>query len=116
MIRAFAERKAVDFERWIERTAVREPAKAATLYLAAIEYHIPKLQRTDVRVALPVFVGEATAITDPIEAAAAYERIMRGDLSIDAVRLLPANGMPGEASRAQQADRASTSGDTRGDT
>jgi hypothetical protein len=111
MIRAFAERKAADFERWIERTAIRDPSKAATLYLAAIEYHIPRLQRTDVRVGLPAFVGEPMVITDPIEAAAAYERIMRGDIAINSVSFaLPApNTVLGEASGATSADRQTNS-------
>lgn len=60
-----AEGKAASFKAWLERTAngMRErgkdgkpgewivkpdPGRAAQIYLAAIEYHIPKLQRTEV--------------------------------------------------------------------
>jgi hypothetical protein len=50
MFAAFAERKAPDFERWVDRTAIKDPARAADLYLKAVEYHIPRLQRTEVLV------------------------------------------------------------------
>lgn len=60
-----AQNKAGDLERWLDQTAqgvrkrgkngkltqafiVRpDPGKAAQIYLGAIEYHIPKLQRTE---------------------------------------------------------------------
>jgi hypothetical protein len=56
MVAAFASNKAAEFERWIELTADGDPERgikpqpdrAATLYLQAIEYHIPKLARTEV--------------------------------------------------------------------
>jgi hypothetical protein len=79
MIAQFAERKAVDFESWIERTAVKDPAKAATLYLAAIEYHIPRLQRTEVRMAA-VRPSEPIKPMTAQEAADAYAQVMSGDL------------------------------------
>lgn len=53
MIARVAEGKAADFERWLDETArggedrKPDPAKAAELYLKAIEYHIPKLARTE---------------------------------------------------------------------
>lgn len=53
MIARVAEGKAADFERWLDETAKGggdrkpDPAKAAELYLKAIEYHIPKLARTE---------------------------------------------------------------------
>jgi hypothetical protein len=55
MVAAFAEKNASKFEDWVNRTAegdlkngVRpQPDKAAALYLSAIEYHIPKLARTE---------------------------------------------------------------------
>jgi hypothetical protein len=33
---------------WIERVAVDDPGRAAEIFLRAIEYHVPKLARTDV--------------------------------------------------------------------
>jgi hypothetical protein len=53
-IAAFAEGNAHKLQDWLDRVAegsegVRpDPAKAADLYLRAIEYHIPKLARTEV--------------------------------------------------------------------
>lgn len=81
MLAAFAERKANDFEKWIERTAVTDPAKAATLYLAAIEYHIPRLQRTELRVAPAAFTGDPRVVEDPAQAAQEWQRIVRGEIA-----------------------------------
>ncbi len=53
-IATFAEGNAHKLQEWLDRVAegsdgVRpDPAKAADLYLRAIEYHIPKLARTEV--------------------------------------------------------------------
>lgn len=53
-IAVFAEGNAHKLQDWLDRVAegsdgVRpDPAKAADLYLRAIEYHIPKLARTEV--------------------------------------------------------------------
>lgn len=53
-IAVFAEGNAHKLQEWLDRVAegsdgVRpDPAKAADLYLRAIEYHIPKLARTEV--------------------------------------------------------------------
>lgn len=33
---------------WLKRVARREPAKAADIFLRMIEYHIPKLQRSEI--------------------------------------------------------------------
>lgn len=46
-IAKFAEDKAEAFSGWIDQVAEADPAKAADLYLKAIEYHIPKLARTE---------------------------------------------------------------------
>lgn len=52
-IAAFAEGNAGNLAKWIARVAegtkerAPDPAKAAELYLKAIEYHIPKLGRTE---------------------------------------------------------------------
>lgn len=42
-----AERNVEKFEKWLNSVAKKDPAKAATLFLQAIEYHIPKLARTE---------------------------------------------------------------------
>jgi hypothetical protein len=53
-IAAFAEGNAHKLQDWLDRVAEGsegnrpDPAKAADLYLRAIEYHIPKLARTEV--------------------------------------------------------------------
>lgn len=53
-IAAFAEGNAHKLQDWLDRVAdgsggiKPDPAKAADLYLRAIEYHIPKLARTEV--------------------------------------------------------------------
>jgi hypothetical protein len=64
-IALIAEEKAPQFKKWLERTAngIRQrakkggkadwivkpdPGRAAQIYLAAIEYHIPKLARTEI--------------------------------------------------------------------
>ncbi len=46
-IAMIAEDMAEDFKGWIQRTAEEDPKGAADLYLKAIEYHIPKLARTE---------------------------------------------------------------------
>jgi hypothetical protein len=47
-ISLLAQRKAPMLEEWLDRVAENDPAKAADLFLRAIEYHIPKLGRTEV--------------------------------------------------------------------
>jgi hypothetical protein len=42
-----AERNVEKLDGWLRRTAKKDPAKAADLFLRAIEYHIPKLARTE---------------------------------------------------------------------
>lgn len=55
MIAQVAEQNAPKFAQWLETVALGDgdkvkpdPGKAAELYLKAIEYHIPKLARTEV--------------------------------------------------------------------
>jgi len=48
MIARMAEAKADEFTDWLDRVAKDDPAKAADLFLKAIEYHIPKLARTEI--------------------------------------------------------------------
>ena len=47
-IALIAQRNVAKFEIWLARTATKSPAKAADIFLRAIEYHIPKLGRTEV--------------------------------------------------------------------
>ena len=47
VIARFAEENAERFGEWIGRTAEKDPARAAELDLRALEYHIPKMQRTE---------------------------------------------------------------------
>ena len=47
-IALIAQRNAKKFEGWLTRVAKEDPGKAADLFLKAIEYHIPKLQRSEV--------------------------------------------------------------------
>lgn len=47
MIAKVAEQCAPKFIGWLDEAAAKDPAKAADLYLKAIEYHIPKLARTE---------------------------------------------------------------------
>jgi len=47
-IALIAQDNAGNFARWLNEVASEDPAKAADLYLKAIEYHIPKLARSEV--------------------------------------------------------------------
>lgn len=47
-ISLIAQRNVDQFERWLAKVAKGDPAKAADIFLRAIEYHIPKLARTEV--------------------------------------------------------------------
>lgn len=42
-----AENNVANVQKWLERTARKQPARALQLYLDLIEYHIPKLARTE---------------------------------------------------------------------
>lgn len=46
-IALIAQRNIVNFETWLTKVAAEDPSKAADLYLKAIEYHIPKLARSE---------------------------------------------------------------------
>lgn len=49
VIARFADEMAPSFCQWIKETAAAgNPEKAADLYLKALEYHIPKLQRSTI--------------------------------------------------------------------
>jgi len=47
-IALIAQDNAGNFARWLNEVASEDPGKAADLYLKAIEYHIPKLARSEV--------------------------------------------------------------------
>lgn len=47
-IAVFAEANVEKMDGWLQSVASEDPAKALDLYLRAIEYHIPKLGRTEV--------------------------------------------------------------------
>ena len=47
-IALIAQRNVGNFETWLGEVALEDPGKAADLYLKAIEYHIPKLARSEV--------------------------------------------------------------------
>ena len=47
-IARMAEDNAEKFAEWLEKVAQDSPEKACDIYLKAIEYHIPKLARTEV--------------------------------------------------------------------
>jgi hypothetical protein len=47
-IAKMAELNAPRFAMWLDEVAQKSPEKACDIYLRAIEYHIPKLARTEV--------------------------------------------------------------------
>lgn len=47
-IARMAEDNAENFALWLSQVAASSPEKACDIYLKAIEYHIPKLARTEV--------------------------------------------------------------------
>jgi hypothetical protein len=47
-IALIAQRNVGNFETWIGQVAATDPYKAADLFLKAIEYHIPKLARSEI--------------------------------------------------------------------
>ena len=46
-IALIAQENAGNFATWLNQVASEDPGKAADLFLKAIEYHIPKLARTE---------------------------------------------------------------------
>jgi len=47
-ITLLAENNVHKLEEWIAQVAQKDPAKAADIFLRTIEYHIPKLARTEI--------------------------------------------------------------------
>lgn len=56
-IALFAADNVDKLQEWLERTAEKHPDKAADLFLRALEYHIPKLARTET-----AFTGEVSVV------------------------------------------------------
>jgi len=48
-IAAIADGMALEFVEWVRKVAAEKPKEAAEIWLKAIEYHIPKLARTEVK-------------------------------------------------------------------
>lgn len=47
-IAVFAERNVGQLEAWLDRVAKDDPGRAAGIFLDMLEYHVPKLARTEV--------------------------------------------------------------------
>jgi len=47
-ITAFAEGNVHKLQQWLDTAAEKDPAKAADLFVRVLEYHIPKLARTEI--------------------------------------------------------------------
>ena len=46
-IAQFAEGNVDKLQEWLDRVAAKDPAKAAELFVRVLEYHVPKLARTE---------------------------------------------------------------------
>ena len=80
MIALIAERNVRRLEKWLLQTADKDPAKAAELFLRALEYHIPKLARTEYAGphggAIPI-ASVTTQVSDE-DAMRSYLRMVQG--------------------------------------
>lgn len=47
-IAAFVDANAVKLQDWLDRVAKNDPEKAFSMFVALVEYHVPKLARTEV--------------------------------------------------------------------
>ena len=47
-IAEFAEANVGKLQAWLDAAAVKDPGKAADLFVRVLEYHIPKLARTEI--------------------------------------------------------------------
>jgi len=47
-IARFAENNVDKLQEWLERVAKKDPARAIEIYARVIEFHVPKLARTEV--------------------------------------------------------------------
>src|SRR5215469_8954418 len=48
-ISAFAEANVGKLQTWLDAVAAKDPAKAAELFVRLLDFHIPKLARTEVK-------------------------------------------------------------------
>ena len=67
-IAAFAEANVGKLQAWLEATARKNPEKAADLFLRALEYHVPKLARTETTVEGELTVATRLVIKRPGDA------------------------------------------------
>lgn len=78
-----------DLQSWLNEIKRKEGARAAwECFMSLVEFSVPKLMRSELRVG-PAAPTGLLIVDDAVEAANIYERIMRGDLAIDAVRFEP---------------------------
>jgi hypothetical protein len=66
-IARFAENNVEQLQSWLEKTAEKNPDKAADLFLRALEYHIPKLARTETSVEGEVTLATRLVIKRPAD-------------------------------------------------
>jgi hypothetical protein len=66
-IARFAENNVEKLQDWLEKTAEKHPDKAAELFLRALEYHIPKLARTETTVEGEVTLATRLVIKRPTD-------------------------------------------------
>ena len=84
-IARFVDGNADRLQGWLDSIAQEDGPKAAfDCFLSLIEYHVPKLTRSELR-AVPAYDGPPVVVNDPLEASDAYARIMRGELPATAV-------------------------------
>lgn len=60
-----AERNVSRLEEWLDRVAEDDPEKAADLFLRMIEYHVPKLARSEMKVEGDVQVSYVARMPQP---------------------------------------------------
>src|SRR5690348_17358184 len=78
-----------DLQSWLNEIKRKEGARAAwECFMSLVEFSVPKLMRSELRVG-PAAIADPFVVDDAVEAANIYERIMRGDLAIEAVRFEP---------------------------
>ena len=67
-IALFAEQNVGKLQGWLERVAQRDPAKAAELFTRVLEYHVPKLARTETKLEGELTVATRLVIKPPASA------------------------------------------------
>jgi hypothetical protein len=66
-IARFAENNVEQLQSWLEKTAEKNPDRAADLFLRALEYHIPKLARTETSIEGEVTLATRLVIKRPTD-------------------------------------------------